>query len=67
MGDGSLDKAIGRANEFLAAGADVAFIEGPTDEQELERVGREVDGPIVYNFVGDTGSSPYVELSSLEK
>lgn len=66
-GDGSLDEAIGRANEFLAAGADVAFVEGPTDEQELERVGREVDGPIVYNFVGDMGSSPYVELSSLEE
>lgn len=66
-GDGSLEEAIGRANDFLNAGADVAFVEGPTDEQELERLGREVDGPIVYNFVGDMGSSPYVELSSLEK
>ncbi|MDL5363355.1 oxaloacetate decarboxylase [Halalkalicoccus sp. NIPERK01] len=65
-GDGSLEEAIGRANDFLDAGADVAFVEGPTDDAELERVGREVDGPIVYNFVGDMGSSPYVELSSLE-
>jgi 2,3-dimethylmalate lyase len=65
-GDGSLDEAITRANEFLEAGADVAFIEGPTDESELERIGREIDGPIVYNFVGDLGSSPYVDLSSLE-
>ncbi|MFA9417347.1 oxaloacetate decarboxylase [Natrinema sp. HArc-T2] len=66
-GDGSLDEAIGRANDFLAAGADVAFVEGPTDESELERIGREVDGPIVYNFVGELGSSPYVDLSSLEE
>lgn len=66
-GDGSLDEAIGRANEFLEAGADIAFVEGPTDESELERIGREVDGPLVYNFVGDLGSSPYVELSVLEE
>lgn len=66
-GDGSLEEAIGRANDFLAAGADVAFVEGPTDESELERIGREVDGPIVYNFVGELGSSPYVDLASLEE
>jgi 2,3-dimethylmalate lyase len=66
-GDGSLEEAIDRVNDFLDAGADVAFVEGPTDEDELKRVGREVDGPIVYNFVGDMGSSPYVELSSLEE
>ncbi|MFD1562394.1 oxaloacetate decarboxylase [Haloarchaeobius amylolyticus] len=66
-GDGSLDEAIGRANDFLAAGADVAFVEGPTDDTELERIGREVDGPLVYNFVGDLGSSPYVDLASLEE
>lgn len=66
-GDGSLEEAIDRVNAFLDAGADVAFVEGPTDERELERIGREVDGPIVYNFVGDLGSSPYVDLDALEK
>ncbi|QFU84626.1 isocitrate lyase/PEP mutase family protein [Natronorubrum aibiense] len=66
-GDGSLEEAIDRVNAFLEAGADIAFVEGPTDEAELERIGREVDGPLVYNFVGDLGSSPYVELSSLEE
>jgi 2-methylisocitrate lyase-like PEP mutase family enzyme len=65
-GDGSLDEAIGRVNDFLGAGADVAFVEGPTDEAELRRIGDEVDGPLVYNFVGDLGSSPYVDLQSLE-
>ncbi|ELY56285.1 carboxyvinyl-carboxyphosphonate phosphorylmutase [Natronococcus amylolyticus DSM 10524] len=66
-GDGSLDEAIGRANDFLEAGADIAFVEGPTDESELERIGQEVNGPLVYNFVGDLGSSPYVELSVLQE
>ncbi|MDQ2052216.1 isocitrate lyase/PEP mutase family protein [Natronolimnohabitans sp. A-GB9] len=66
-GDGSLEEAIDRVNAFLEVGADVAFVEGPTDGDELERIGREVDGPIVYNFVGDLGSSPYVDLSSLEE
>ena len=50
---GSLDKAIGRANDFLDAGADITFVEEPTEESELERIGRNVDGPLVYNFVGE--------------
>ncbi|WP_411966960.1 oxaloacetate decarboxylase [Haloferax sp. YSSS75] len=66
-GDGSLGEAIDRVNDFLDVGADVAFVEGPTDEDELRRIGREVDGRLVYNFVGDLGSSPYVDLSALEK
>lgn len=66
-GDGSLDEAIGRVNDFLDAGADVAFVEGPTDEAELQRVGEEVEGLLVYNFVGDLGSSPYVDLDSLDE
>jgi 2-methylisocitrate lyase-like PEP mutase family enzyme len=66
-GDGSLAEAIERVNAFLDAGADVGFVEGPTDEAELRRVGREVDGPLLYNFVGDLGSSPYVDLASLDE
>jgi len=66
-GDGSLDEGIERANDFLEAGADIAFVEGPTDESELERIGQEVNGPLVYNFVGDLGTSPYVDLLSLEE
>ncbi|MXR51818.1 carboxyvinyl-carboxyphosphonate phosphorylmutase [Halovenus sp. WSH3] len=65
--DGSLEEAIVRANDFLDAGADVAFVEGPTDEAELGTVGREVDGPLVYNFVGGIGSSPYVDLADLRE
>ena len=52
---GSLDEAIRRANAYLEAGADMAFVEGPTSIDEVHRIGREVDGPIFYN---QTGVSP---------
>lgn len=52
---GSLDEAIRRANAYLAAGADMAFVEGPTSLEEIGRVCREVKGPIFYN---QTGVSP---------
>jgi len=46
---GSLDEAIRRANAYLAAGADLAFVEGPTSVEEVRRVCREVKGPVFYN------------------
>ncbi len=49
---GSLEEAIGRANAFLEAGADLAFVEGPKDEEEVARIGREVKGPVFYNMTG---------------
>ena len=52
---GSLEDAIRRANAYLEAGADLAFVEGPTDMAEIERVCREVEGPVFYN---QTGVSP---------
>ena len=52
---GSLDEAIRRANAYLEAGADLAFVEGPTSVDEIQRVCREVRGPVFYN---QTGGSP---------
>ena len=52
---GDLDEAIKRANAYLEAGADMAFVEGPTDVEEVKRVCSEVNGPILYN---QTGISP---------
>ncbi len=52
---GNLDIAIERANAYLEAGADIAFVEGPTTREEVERICKEVDGPILYN---QTGVSP---------
>ncbi len=52
---GDLDIAIERANAYLEAGADIAFVEGPTTREEVERICKEVNGPILYN---QTGVSP---------
>jgi 2-methylisocitrate lyase-like PEP mutase family enzyme len=52
---GGLDDSIRRANAYLKAGADVAFVEGPKDADEVRRVCAEVEGPIMYN---QTGISP---------
>ncbi|WP_255152129.1 isocitrate lyase/PEP mutase family protein [Halorarius halobius] len=62
--DGSLDDAIERANAYVDAGADIAFVEGPTDAEEVERVAEEVDAPLLYNCVG---ISPRLEPTELEE
>jgi 2-methylisocitrate lyase-like PEP mutase family enzyme len=49
---GSLDEALRRANAFLEAGADLAFIEGPTSAEEVRRICKEVKGPVFYNMTG---------------
>ena len=61
---GSLDDAINRANTYLSAGADVAFVEGIPTKEELTRVVDEVDGPVLYNMIG---LSPVIPLAELER
>jgi 2-methylisocitrate lyase-like PEP mutase family enzyme len=59
---GTLDDAIRRANAYLEAGADLAFVEGPTSRAEVERICREVQGPVFYN---QTGVSPRLDLAEM--
>jgi 2-methylisocitrate lyase-like PEP mutase family enzyme len=61
---GSLDEAIRRANAYLEAGADIAFVEGPTTVEEIRRICREVNGPILYNLAG---VSPRLSLEEMEE
>ena len=61
---GSLDEAIRRANAYLEAGADLAFVEGPTSAEEVRRVCREVKGPVFYN---QTGISPRFTLPQMQE
>lgn len=49
---GSMEEAITRANAFLAAGADLAFVEGPKDRQEVAHICQAVKGPVFYNMTG---------------
>jgi 2-methylisocitrate lyase-like PEP mutase family enzyme len=59
---GSLDDAIHRVNAYLDAGADLGFVEGPTSVAEVERICREVRGPVFYNM---TGVSPRFTLEQM--
>ena len=61
---GTLDDAIMRANAYLASGADMAFVEGPTDVGEVKRICAEVNGPILYN---QTGISPRFSQDELQE
>src|SRR5918996_3425292 len=61
---GSLDEAIRRANAYLEAGADLAFVEGPTSLEELGRVCRDVRGPVFYN---QTGVSPPLTTAQMKE
>jgi 2-methylisocitrate lyase-like PEP mutase family enzyme len=61
---GSLDESIRRANAYLEAGADLAFVEGPTSVDEIRRVCREVRGPVFYN---QTGVSPRLTLDQMKE
>ena len=58
---GNIDVAIERANAYLEAGADVAFVEGPTTREEIAKVCEQVEGPVLYN---QTGVSPRLNESS---
>lgn len=44
--DGSLDEAVRRANAYLAAGADCAFVPGAADAATIGTLVRELDGPL---------------------
>jgi 2-methylisocitrate lyase-like PEP mutase family enzyme len=60
-----LADALARANLYLEAGADVAFVEAPRDIEELAAIPREVSGPCLVNMV-DGGTTPIVPAAELE-
>ena len=46
-----LDAAIERANIYAAAGADIIFVEAPQGVDEIERIARDVQAPLLINLV----------------
>jgi 2-methylisocitrate lyase-like PEP mutase family enzyme len=59
-----LDAAIERAHAFVEAGADVIFVEAPTEVAELRRIAAQVDAPHVVNIVFG-GLTPEVPREAL--
>jgi carboxyvinyl-carboxyphosphonate phosphorylmutase len=61
-----LDEAIARARIFLAAGADVIFIEAPKSVEDVERIGREIKAPLMFNMT-EGGKSPMMPIPKLRE
>ncbi|OWT63957.1 isocitrate lyase/PEP mutase family protein [Candidimonas nitroreducens] len=60
-----LDEAIGRANDAIAAGADMAFVEAPANIDEMAAIPRRVQGPCMLNIVPG-GKTPVISLDEVQ-
>jgi methylisocitrate lyase len=60
------EEAIRRANLYLEAGADCIFVEAPTSMEQLERLPREVHGPLLINMT-EGGKTPMLSAAELEQ
>ena len=60
------DDSMRRCEEYVKAGADVLFVEALRTPEEVERAGRELDVPLLYNYV-ETGKSPLLPAAELER
>jgi 2-methylisocitrate lyase-like PEP mutase family enzyme len=60
-----LDEALRRGEAYARAGADILFIESPESEEEMARIGRHLDVPLVANMV-EGGRTPVLEKARLE-
>lgn len=61
-----VDATMRRCKAYIEAGADMIFFEAPESEEEIERVAKEIDAPLLINMaIG--GKTPFVPISKLEK
>ena len=63
----SLDEAIARCQAFRGIGADITFLEAPTNEAEMRRYCAEVEGPKMANLIegGKTPLLPPAQLAAI--
>ena len=60
-----LDEALRRAELYARAGADLLFVESPESVEEMERIGRAFDLPLVANMV-EGGRTPVLSREDLQ-
>jgi 2,3-dimethylmalate lyase len=60
-----LDSALRRAEDFLAAGADVLFVESPESPEELRRIAETFRGAVLLANMVEGGRTPYVSRDEL--
>ena len=61
-----LNAAVDRANAYLEAGADVAFVEAPQTVDEIAAIPKAVKGPVLINIF-EGGKTPVVPAKTLEE
>ncbi len=61
-----LNDAIDRVNRYCDAGADIAFIEAPLSQDELETISRRVSHPKLVNMLA-FGKTPILTCAGLEQ
>lgn len=61
-----LDEALRRGEAFARAGADILFIESPESVEEMEKISRSFDVPLLANMV-DGGRTPILDRAELER
>ncbi len=61
-----LDDALRRAEAAVKAGADMLFVEAPTTEEQIERVARAFDTPLLFNYAPG-GRSPLLPFARLRE
>jgi 2,3-dimethylmalate lyase len=59
-----LDEALRRSEAYANAGADILFIESPENEEEMERIGRSFEVPLIANMV-EKGRTPLLSAKRL--
>jgi 2-methylisocitrate lyase-like PEP mutase family enzyme len=60
-----LEEALRRCLIFKEEGADILFVDGPQSINELERIGKELPGPLLVNM-SETGKTPLLSARELE-
>ncbi|MES2413515.1 MAG: isocitrate lyase/PEP mutase family protein [Pseudomonadota bacterium] len=61
-----LDEALRRMEKYAKAGADILFIESPESVEEMEKIGKSFDLPLVANMV-ETGRTPVLTKEELQR
>lgn len=61
-----IDDAIERANVYLEAGADIAFVEAPRSYDDLKKIGKNINGYKMANMV-EGGKTPLIPAKELKE
>ena len=61
-----LDQAIERGNYYKKIGADVIFVEAPRSLEEMRKIGKSINAPLVANMI-EGGATPINSATKLHK